>query len=69
MGDHCSNNSPTDLNGKRSYRDKLLGEIPGVLEQAFDVNHNMEMKADSNDEFSDLPLGKKAVKLSGTTKT
>lgn len=29
----------------------------------------MEMEAESNDEFSDLPLGEKAVKLSGITKT
>lgn len=57
------------MNEKRSYRDKLLGEIAGAFERAFDVGHNMEMEVDSDDEFSDLPLGEKAVKLSGTTKS
>lgn len=50
--------------GSKSYKEKLLGEIPGAFEQAFDFGFNMEMEAESDDEFSELPLGEKAVKFS-----
>ena len=69
MGDHHLDKSPTGLDGRRSYREKLLVEIAGAFERAFDIGKNMEMEAESNDEFSDLPLGEKAIKLSGITKT
>lgn len=50
--------------GSKSYKEKLLGEIPVAFEQAFDFGFNMEMEAESDDEFSELPLGEKAMKFS-----
>ena len=50
--------------GNKSYKEKLVGEIPGAFEQAFDFESNMETKIKSDDEFTDLPSGELAVKLS-----
>ena len=50
--------------GNRSCKEKLVGEIPGAFEQAFDFESNMEIKIKSDDEFTDLSLGEVAVKLS-----
>lgn len=68
MGESCTNQSSLGQDGSQSYRDKLLGEIPGAFEQAFNSGCSMESEAESDDEFSDLLLGEKAVKLSGSTK-
>lgn len=54
--------------GSKSYKEKLLGEILGAFEQAFDFGLNMELEADSDEEFSDLPAGEKAMKFLGTMK-
>ena len=54
--------------GNRSYKKKLVGEIPGAFEQAFDFESNMETEIESDDEFTDLPSGEVAVKLSGERK-
>lgn len=68
MGESRTNQSSLGQDGSQSYRDKLLGEIPGAFEQAFDSGCSMESEAESDDEFSDLLLGEKAVKLFGSTK-
>lgn len=47
-----------------SYKEKLVGEIPGAFERAFDVGPNMEIEAESDDELADLPTGEKVVKFS-----
>nr|POF24405.1 hypothetical protein CFP56_40263 [Quercus suber] len=49
--------------GSKSYKEKLLGEIPRAFEQTFNFGFNMEMEEKSDDEFSDLPSGEKAVKF------
>ena len=54
--------------GNRSYKKKLVGEIPGAFKQAFDFESNMEIEIESDDEFTDLPSGEVAVKLSGERK-
>jgi len=54
--------------GSKSYKEKLLGEIPGAFEQAFDFGLNMELETDSDEEFADLPAGEKAVNFSRTMK-
>ena len=54
--------------GIRSYKDKLVGEIPEAFEQAFVVESNMDTEIESDDEFMDLPPGEVVVKLSGERK-
>lgn len=68
MGESRTNQNSLGQDGSQSYRDKLLGEIPGAFEQAFNSDCSMESEAESDDEFSDLLLGEKAVKLSSSTK-
>ncbi|KAL0002524.1 hypothetical protein SO802_016305 [Lithocarpus litseifolius] len=55
--------------GSKSYKEKLLGEMPGAFEQAFSFGISMDTEAESDDEFPELPIGEKAVKFSGSTKT
>ena len=50
--------------GNKPYKEKLIGEILGAFEQAFDFESNMETEIESDDEFTDLPSGEVAVKLS-----
>ena len=69
IGDPCTGQSPLGHDGNWSYKDKLLDEILGAFEQAFDIGYNMEMKAEFDDEFLDHLLGEKAVKLSGSMKS
>ena len=47
----------------------MLGEMPGAFEQAFSFGLSMDTEAKSDDEFLELPIGEKAVKFSGSTKT
>nr|POE76374.1 hypothetical protein CFP56_38005 [Quercus suber] len=54
--------------GGLSYKESLLGEIPGAFEQAFVVDSPMDFEALSDDEFENLPPGEVAVKLSGDRK-
>nr|POE58810.1 hypothetical protein CFP56_49027 [Quercus suber] len=68
-GSHHTTPGPSSKEGSKSYKDKLLGEILEAFEQAFDVGLNMELEADSDDDFSNLPAGKKAMKFLGTMKT
>ena len=53
-----------------SYKEKLLGEIPGAYEQAFvlDIEMEHEGEIESNDETLDLLTGIAAVNLSGERK-
>lgn len=51
-----------------SYKESLVGELPGAFKQAFDFNHEMEYDASSDDEFENLPPGEVAVRLLGERK-
>lgn len=59
--------SPSQLNGSeggaRSYKDKLIGEIPGAYEQAFGFKSIMDESVESDDETADLNAGIAAVNL------
>ena len=68
MGSQHTTPISSSKEGSKSYKEKLLGEIPGAFEQAFDFGLNMELKADSDEEFTDLPTGEKVVNFSGTMK-
>lgn len=49
--------------GARSYKDKLIGEIPGAYEQAFGFKSIMDEGVESDDETTDLNAGIAAVNL------
>ena len=52
-----------------SYKEKLIGDIPGAFEQAFDFDNVMETKAKSdNEEEAELLLGEVVVKIFGDRK-
>ena len=53
---------------KASFREKLVGEIPGAFVKAFDFMDLMDDDVESNDEVTDLQEGLAAVKLSRETK-
>ncbi|XP_023883249.1 uncharacterized protein LOC136069532 [Quercus suber] len=53
---------------KTSFRDKLVGEIPGAFAKAFDFTDLMDDDAESDDEIADLREGLAAVQLSKETK-
>lgn len=50
--------------GTKSQKEKLVGEMLGAFEQAFDFESNMETEIKSDDKFIDLPPSEVAVKLS-----
>ncbi|KAF3967886.1 hypothetical protein CMV_008158 [Castanea mollissima] len=50
--------------GTKSQKEKLIGDILGTFEQAFDFESNMETEIESDDKFTDLPPGEVAMKLS-----
>ena len=50
-----------------SFKDKLLGEIPGAYAQAFDFTEFIDNGMDSNSEVEALKEGVAAVKLSRET--
>lgn len=54
--------------GGFSYKEKLVGEIPGAFEQAFAFANDMELEAESDDESADLEVGIAVVNLSGERK-
>lgn len=68
LGPHHTIPDSSSEEGSKSYKEKLLGEILGAFEQAFDFGLNMELEADSDEEFSDLLAGEKAIKFLGTMK-
>ena len=51
-----------------SFRDKLLGEIPGAYNQAFAFDGKMEAETESNGEVEELKEGFAALKLSKDVK-
>ncbi|XP_050260020.1 uncharacterized protein LOC126705116 [Quercus robur] len=56
-------NSPSH-GEKSSFKDKLLGEIPGAYNQAFAFEEHMEADIESDEELEELREGFAAVKLS-----
>ena len=52
----------------KSFKEKLVGEIPGAYAQAFDFYDQMEDDVDSDEEVSGLREGLAAIKLSKETK-
>ena len=53
----------------RSYRDKLLGEIPGAFEQAFGLSNDMEEDTESNIDEDKNVDGNMVVCLTKEEKT
>ena len=51
-----------------SFKDKLMGEIPGAYNQAFELNGNMESNEDSDEKVAELRNGVAAVTLSKEVK-
>ncbi|KAL0013035.1 hypothetical protein SO802_000104 [Lithocarpus litseifolius] len=51
-----------------SFKEKLVGDIPGAYTQAFDFSEVLDSDIESDDEMADLREGVAAVKLSSTTK-
>lgn len=71
---HCSGTMHAETahssqDGNISYKEKLLGEIPGAFEPAFNFEFNMDTEVESGDEFSELSLCEKVVRFSGNMKT
>nr|POF15884.1 uncharacterized protein CFP56_17124 [Quercus suber] len=52
----------------QSFKDKLLGEIPGAYNQAFIVDSKMDADIESDDEIEELREGFAAVRLSKEAK-
>ena len=48
---------------KRTFKEKLVGEIPGAYAEAFDFSDLLDMEAESDDEVEELREGLAAVKL------
>ena len=63
-GEYQSGNSESNANAFRSYKDKLVGDIPGAYEQAFGFDAFMEDEADSDCEESSLCDGMVVISLS-----
>ena len=65
-------NQATGTNAKPSFKDKLVGEIPGAFAQAFDLSDQMEEDSDSDDENGEdsnsVREGQVRMKLSRETK-
>lgn len=62
-------NGASGLEGMEgSYKAKLLREIPGAYEQAFEFDREMDTSVESDDDFSDLSRGMKVVNFSKETK-
>ena len=56
-------NSGKETNAFRSYKDKLVGDIPSAYEQAFGFEATMEEEAESDCEESSLCEGMVAISL------
>ena len=57
--------SPSSLKGpKLSFKEKLIGEIPGAYVQAFDFSNHLDDEMESDSEVENLREGFAAVKLS-----
>nr|POE60543.1 uncharacterized protein CFP56_65433 [Quercus suber] len=53
---------------KKTFKDKLMGEIPGAYAKAFDFSDLLDMEAESDEEVEELREGLAAVKLTRETK-
>ena len=51
-----------------TFKEKLVGEIPGAYAKAFDFTDFLDMEADSDEEMDELREGLVAVKLTRETK-
>ena len=60
---------PEPNNVKKSFKDKLIGEIPGAYAQAFDFSEYIYngMESESDSEVDSLRQGVAAVSLSKAT--
>lgn len=71
---HASYGSASNLHGetksspKVSFKEKLVGEMPGVYAQTFDFSEHMDTDSDSDDESSEIREGFAAIRLSKETK-
>nr|POF20885.1 uncharacterized protein CFP56_76508 [Quercus suber] len=54
--------------GKKTFKDKLMGAIPGAYAKAFDISDLLDLEADSDDEVEELRERLAAVKLTRETK-
>jgi len=54
---------------KLSFKDKLVGEIPGAYTQAFDFATHMDVESVSDEEIDEVRKGFVAIKLSKETKS
>nr|POE98890.1 hypothetical protein CFP56_44652 [Quercus suber] len=66
---HCidenhSENTGNEKNAFRSYKDKLVGDIPGAYKQAFGFEANMDEEVESNVKEVNLCEGMVAISLS-----
>ena len=64
FGEGHSNRNGGSWNSNASFRDKLLGEIPGAFSQAFSFEDGMDDDAESDEEVETLRQGLLAVKFS-----
>ena len=62
------NHGQEPWNGSATFRDKLIGEIPGAFTQAFCFGEFMEDEVESDEEAENLREGLVAVKFSGDFK-
>ena len=53
---------------QKSYKERLIGEIPCAYEEAFRFKASMDTEVESDDENLDLVTGIVAVNLSGARK-
>ena len=71
-GSPSRNNYKHENQNNVSFRDKLIGEIPGAFAQAFDFTDQMDTDSDSNideeETINELRQGMVAIKLSKDTK-
>ena len=65
---HSHNFQNTWGASKRTFKEKLVGEIPGAYTKAFDLLDLMDMEAESDDEVEELREGLATVKLTRETK-
>ena len=66
--DSYPRNNNAWVSPNKSFKEKLVGEIPGAYAQAFDFYDQMEDDVDSDKEVSGLREGLAAIKLSKETK-
>ena len=53
---------------KKSFKEKLVGEFPGVYAKAFEFSDILDLDADSDEEVEELREGLTAIKLTRETK-